>query len=280
LRGLVKLKMTHIDKNVDGTWSLSTNSLSGDASPATFHGRWIVDATGRRASVATKLGAKTLKSDSLLAFYAVFEASTLSSSTSTQNADNENRTLIEAVPGGWFYSSRVPSSSPDYTTTRVVAFHTHPSHPAAKVARRRDGSGLLDLIHGSTTHISSILRKYAYEFLPGGGAPVCTAAGSSYLDKPCDVKERWIAVGDAAMAFDPLSSQGMMTALEMGYCIGMLLGTHLLKRGADGEYLYNGEDTGLEQIYHRIREEYNMHRAYYYSLGKTRFPNEQFWQSV
>ena len=72
----------------------------------------------------------------------------------------------------------------------------------------------------------------------------------------------------------------MMTALEMGYCVGMLLGTHLLKRGADGEYLYNGEDTGLEQIYHRIREEYNVHRAFYYSLGKTRFPNEQFWQSV
>jgi len=82
------------------------------------------------------------------------------------------------------------------------------------------------------------------------------------------------------MAYDPLSSQGMMTALEMGYCVGMLLGTHLLKVGSDGSYVYTGEETGLKNIYCWVREEYNVHRAYYYSLGKERFSSEQFWESV
>ena len=197
-----------------------------------------------------------------------------------QDVDRDCRTLIEAASEGWFYSSLVPSPSPDYTTTRVVVFHTHPSHPAAKTARQRGGSGFLDLVRCSTTHISTILQNHAYELPPGDHMPVCTAAGSSYLDKLCDTRERWIAVGDAAMAFDPLSSQGMMTALEMGYCVGLLLGTHLVKVGADGSYTNTGKDTGLEQIYTQVREEYNKHRAYYYSLGKKRFPNEQFWDIV
>eukprot|EP00479_Gromia_sphaerica_P013930 TRINITY_DN8021_c0_g1_i1.p1 TRINITY_DN8021_c0_g1~~TRINITY_DN8021_c0_g1_i1.p1 ORF type:complete len:60 (-),score=20.65 TRINITY_DN8021_c0_g1_i1:65-244(-) len=34
---------------------------------------------------------------------------------------------------------------------------------------------------------------------------------------------QWIAVGDAAMSFDPLSSQGMVTALESGVKCGQAL---------------------------------------------------------
>lgn len=75
-------------------------------------------------------------------------------------------------------------------------------------------------------------------------------------------------VGGAAMAFDPISLQGIMTALEMGYCAGTLLGPYLLKVAADESYSFDGEDTGLEWIYTRAKEEYNTHRANHYSLGK------------
>jgi hypothetical protein len=124
--------------------------------------------------------------------------------------------MIEATPSGWFNSALL-SLSP---TTRIVAFHTLPTHPVAKQARR--GEGFLDLLYTSSSHISTIIPTNNYEIAPGG-FPRCTAECSSYLDTACRSEDRWFVVGDAAMAFDLLSSQGMMTALEMGYYIGMVL---------------------------------------------------------
>jgi flavin-dependent dehydrogenase len=113
----------------------------------------------------------------------------------------------------------------------------------------------------------------SYEIIPGG-YPRRTAAGTSYLDKPCHFEDRWVAVGDAAIAFDPLSSQGMMTALEMGYYTGMVLA-----RLVRGDHQEIDANTQVEEIYRRIRKEYEEHRTYYYGLVK-RFHDEEFWNTV
>ena len=78
----------------------------------------------------------------------------------------------------------------------------------------RSGEGFLDLLYTSSSHISTIIPTNNYKIAPGG-FPRCTAE--------CSSEDRWFAVGDAATAFDLLSSQGMMTAPEMGYYIGMVL---------------------------------------------------------
>src|SRR5260370_25731377 len=44
-----------------------------------------------------------------------------------------------------------------------------------------------------------------------GAAPTAIVAGSFRLSPACG--QGWLAVGDAAIAFDPLSSQGIMTAI-------------------------------------------------------------------
>ena len=79
-------------------------------------------------------------------------------------------------------------------------------------------------------------------------------------------------MGDEVMAFDPLSSQGMMTALEMGYYIGMVLGG--LARGDHWEGDINSQ---VEEMYRRVREEYQRHRAYYYGLVER---DERFWNTI
>jgi 2-polyprenyl-6-methoxyphenol hydroxylase-like FAD-dependent oxidoreductase len=187
-------------------------------------------------------------------------------SPDSPHADTDHRTTIEATSSGWFYSALL-SLTP---RTRIVAFHTLPTHPSAKHARRREG--FLDLLHASSFHISTIILTNNYEIAPGG-FPRCTAAGSSYLDKPCSEGDRWFAVGDAAMAFDPLSSQGIMTALEMGYYIGMVLAG--LVRGDRQEDV----NSRVGDMYRRVREEYEQHRTYYYGLVK-RFHDESFWNTV
>jgi hypothetical protein len=60
--------------------------------------RWIVDATGRRAAIARRLGARRLRDAPLVAVYA-------SGTSATGFA--LNRTVIEAVPRGWWYAARL-----------------------------------------------------------------------------------------------------------------------------------------------------------------------------
>lgn len=209
-----------------------------------------------------QIGAGVVITSPLLAFYAVFTSPDVEIGV----GDNDLRTLIEATASGWWYSSLV-SRNP---RTRVVVFHTLPSHPTAKLVRRAEG--FLEHLKESSVHVSSILEKWEYEI--ENKYPRCTAAGSSRLDKPCDVAAHWMAVGDAAMAFDPLSSQGMMTALEMGSYAGLHL-SNVLTSKEDGSQL---QDV-LESAYSRVVLEYEKHRGYYYSIVK-RFPGELFWENV
>jgi len=43
-------------------------------------------------------------------------------------------------------------------------------------------------------------------------------AGSARLDRACG--DGWLAIGDAAMSFDPISSHGLLTALSTGLAAG------------------------------------------------------------
>lgn len=48
---------------------------------------------------------------------------------------------------------------------------------------------------------------FNYDFPPGQKFSRSTAADSSVLNTICDDREHWCPAGDAAMAFDPFSSQ-------------------------------------------------------------------------
>lgn len=213
--------------------------------------------------IRIQLGAKTIPTNQLLAFYAIFVTPL---SDDSHAGDNDMRTLIEATADGWWHSSLI-SHNP---ATRIVVFHTLPSHPAAKSSRRSEG--FLEGLHDTTVHISSIITNCDYVIHEG--FPRCTAAGSSYLECACNATERWVAVGDAALAFDPLSSQGIITALEMGIYVGLQLSQHLENKITDADF-----DGRVGDIYAQTRREYERHREYYYLIVK-RFPGEMFWENV
>ena len=211
-----------------------------------------------------QLGRKIITSNPLLAFYALFVGPEL---TDPARGDNDNRTLIEAAPEGWFYSSLL-SRNP---CTRIVAFHTLPGHPAAKQSRRRDG--FLDILRASAPFIADIIAENDYTMDTRNGYPRCITAGSSYLDKVCDSSTRWLAVGDAAVAFDPLSSQGMVTSLEMGFYIGSMVAKQI------EDVISTNLDDRVDSMYRTVREDYERHRKYYYG-AVGRFKDEDFWRDV
>jgi flavin-dependent dehydrogenase len=91
--------------------------------------------------------------------------------------------------------------------------------------------------------------------------PRITDAATTWLDRITG--PGWLATGDAAAAFDPLSSQGIITALAMGRSAG------LVAAGELDPALYEEEYTQLVLEHLALRDAY-------YAL-ETRWPEEPFW---
>src|SRR5207245_3342 len=106
---------------------------------------------------------------------------------------SESRTLVEAVEQGWWYSARLPNSQ------LVIAYMTdvdlYAEHDRNSAARWRQ-----QLQRAPHTYA----RAKNHSIQTG---PLIFSANSSRLDLASG--RNWLAVGDAAMAFDPLSSQGL-----------------------------------------------------------------------
>lgn len=80
----------------------------------------------------------------------------------------------------------------------------------------------------------------------------------------------WLAVGDAAAGFDPLSSQGIAKALRSGIYAGYAI----------GDLLTRGGDTGLRRYRLFIRGEFESYaraRAKYYR-AERRWASSEFWE--
>ncbi len=207
---------------------------------------WLVDATGRRCAISRRHGATRLHDDALVAFFARFRPS--------EAGDRDARTLIEAVPDGWWYTALVPSGE------RVVAFLTD-ADLADRTALLSAEGFVARLVE--TEHVAARLGSHGHTL---ASRPRGTDAGSARLDR--FMGDGWLATGDAALSYDPLSSQGILTALYAGMRAGEALAAHL---GGDAEALA-GYGARLEEI-HRA---YQRNRTTYYAL-ETRWPGRPFW---
>ena len=157
-----------------------------------FQASWLIDATGRSAVVARRLGAQKAPIDRQLAAYVWL---------SPQLGDVDNTTRVKSVPDGWWYTSRLPNSS------RVLAFHG---------AADRVGQMVKDPLLFLNACNQTDLLPYPIQLMPQHliGPIRSHDAGVSKLAQPFG--KNWLAIGDAALSFDPLSSQGIFFALYSG----------------------------------------------------------------
>jgi flavin-dependent dehydrogenase len=164
-------------------WMLST---SGSGDTANLRARWVVDATGRAGWLSRRRGATRHSLDRLVSLVKFLPA----------NSIRETRTLIEASEFGWWYAARLPRNR------AVVAYFSDadllPPDKRAHAALWRDRfarTGIIaDICKDSPDHGLHYFAASSARMLPCGGA-------------------RWIAVGDAASCYDPLSGQGITKAL-------------------------------------------------------------------
>lgn len=218
----------------DGGWRLRLGD--GEETAA----RAIVDATGRAASIARALGARRVRRDRLVGIVAAVPA---------REDDHDARTLIEAVAGGWWYTALVPGRK------RVVALMTDSDlvPPGA-----RTPSGFRALL-SRTEHVATFVDGVVIE-------PQSEPAHGSYLSPSAG--DGWLAVGDAGLAFDPLSSQGIMTALYTGMAGARALGAFL-----DGDDL---APAAYAERLAAIAAAYERNLLYAY-VSESRWPESHFW---
>ncbi len=152
--------------------------------------RWAVDATGRKSVLSRLFGAKRIRDTFLIAVYARSEK--------TATGPRSQRTVIEATLDGWWYAAYLPSG-------RVLAgIHVSP-RDAARLRERNEWCKAWS----RTRHVSGLFPEMRSPLLlppmDAGGAQTYPLYGDG-----------WLACGDAAVCFEPLSSQGILTALYSG----------------------------------------------------------------
>jgi flavin-dependent dehydrogenase len=225
--------------------------------------RAVVDATGRSSKLAQSFGATKIVDDRLMGFAVRWP---------TLSSDQDSRTLVEAVFEGWWYSALLPQQQ------RIAVYFTDPDLPSAKLARSISGwrqllaatnylrRFSLDLVENNVDIVNNIDQS------DSNLRPRALAAGSSRLLPPSG-PQGWLAVGDAAAAFDPLSSQGIVSAMEGAQRAAITLTDFLNNKFLNNKNKFSDYNRWLANLYFTYRHNY----AAYYQL-EQRWPDSIFWQ--
>lgn len=231
----------------DGSWRLELEDRHGHT---TIRCRWVIDATGRRSAIARSQGAQRHREDALIGLFVRLHPDTHAGG----RPDHDARTLIEATRQGWWYSALLPSGH------RVLAYHTD----ADLIQSCSPTLGGYRTLLSQTRHLHQWITTHGHTLdTTPRGAP----AQSCWLQPP--LGPGWLATGDAAMAFDPLSSQGILTALFTGMAAGQALHAHL---AGDEDAL-----TAYGAQLLAIRAAYRRNLTMTYGLER-RWPQQPFWR--
>jgi flavin-dependent dehydrogenase len=199
--------------------------------------RIIVDATGRQARIARRLGAERRVTDRLVG---------LACHVDLPEGPVEQITLVETVPEGWWYTAPLP-------------------HGKAVAALMVDADLLRGLgISGSGDFLAALsVTRHVAARLKGArplSEPRAFPAESHVLHPPCG--RGWIGAGDAACAFDPLASLGIGYALTSG-----------IQAARIAEQWLRGED-GLARAY---AADIARHAEVYSAQSRELYQSERRW---
>jgi flavin-dependent dehydrogenase len=225
-----------------GDWKIR---IRRDGKQFDIRSKFLVDATGRASVLARKSSAARVCYDRLVGVVVFLSA--------TGRDQVSDCTFVESVEDGWWYSAHLPDS-------RVVVAYMTDADLNEKGSNRSIQHWREQLCR--TTHTQAFID---YHVLDTG--PVVVSANSSRLSRFGD--KNWLAVGDAAVAFDPLSGQGVYHALESG-----------IRAARAIRNLFGGDLTALRSYATETEESFDQYlniRNKFYGL-ETRWPHSTFWR--
>lgn len=207
----------------------------------TLSGQFVIDATGRKASVCRHMTVQKQVLDNQFAVIMELEG----------NSAIGKQIWVEACAEGWWYVA--PLGGNRLSLMFFTLQHLLPN---------TDLPQYLDQIFRNTQYLSNALTIPDFKQLRLKIRP----AGTSFLQKPYG--KQWLAVGDAAYSYDPISSYGITSALAGGYYAGHALADFLHgKTEALASYRYL-----TEQAFHAYLLKLEQH----YEL-EQRWSNHRYW---
>jgi flavin-dependent dehydrogenase len=221
-----------------------TITVEGNDGPMRLGARLILDAAGRRTWPGRPARRRRVV-DRLVAVVGYL--------TVDGGEMPDRRTLVEAAPNGWWYSAPLPDR------TLVAAYFTD-----SQLARRHGALSeqtWFKLARG-TGHTSRRIGAARLQL------PLRMVPANSSIATPL-AAPAWLAVGNAASTFDPLSGQGIYQALLTAIHAAHIIATSL-DCGAVPWQAYAQEVTERFERYLEIRDGY-------YRM-EDRWPDEPFWR--
>jgi flavin-dependent dehydrogenase len=224
-------------RRIDDRWLLDL------ADGRTVSARFLVDTTGSAAIARRFCGARAVVFDHLVSFGRFFD----------DDAGADPRTIVEAFADGWWYTAALPGKR------RFVACMTDSA--VARSLGLREAASWTALL--KTMPLTGRLAAHA------NGPIVARACGSQRLESAAGLD--WIAAGDAASRFDPLSSQGITKALRSG----------VFASYAIGDRLAHGDTRGLRRYENFIRSEFDGYLRTRNAIyrDEQRWPHNDFWSA-
>ena len=165
--------------------------VSSDNRVKSLKCRIIIDATGRNRVLARQLGITTIHHDHLISY--TYNLPIISS------VPFQGATLTEAFKNGWGLLSKLDSEQIAFSLFSIKN-QAIPSPQKSPDFWKENLSSTHFLKHYYSTKIKASMKGKA-----ANSAMLASTSG-----------ENWMAIGDAAMAFDPLCSHGITTAIYTG----------------------------------------------------------------
>lgn len=231
-----------------GGWQV-TLSASVGSPPVTLCARALVDASGRQAVVGRSLGMARQRLDGLVALAVT--------APPTDPTGLAGRSFIEAVSYGWWYATLLPNGNAmvtlmsDDDLIRDGGLRTPEAFAQA---------------WAKTRYLKDLIAP------PGPEAAVTTVSAASQFS-PRAVGAGWLAVGDALIGFDPLTSSGIAGALDDALAAAETLACWFREGpqeaiAASKRYAQRANQSLVRYL--------NEHRSHY--RAEQRWADAPFWQ--
>ena len=221
--------------------------VGDDGAVTALTARFVVDATGARGLFAHQRGAGRRRLDQMVVAAGFFHV--------PDGSRGSHLTLLEAVEYGWWYAARLPGGEhvAALATDAALLKEGGLDQPLAWMER------LATTRHVAGDVAGAVLMPDTLRVWP---------TPSFLLD--CPAGADWLAVGDAASTYDPLSSQGIHKAFVDAIAAAPVI-AGLLERGEAVES--SGYAEGIAARF----GDYVGNRNYFYDL-EARWPDAPFWR--
>ncbi len=217
----------------------------------------VIDATGRPARIARQCAqVRRVTFDSLVSFAATVVVSPTTDRRAV--AEYDSTLLVESSPDGWWFSVVAANG------VRALQFFCDRQEFPKGMSNLEMTEAALQ-----TQHVKALVAG-SHKTL---SRPRRIVASSSAISPV--VGSDWLAVGDAAMTFDPLSSQGVFAAMRGGVAAATsieedraLIGAGRRDRSPFASYREFVHETWLRYV-EQIRTVYSW---------EQRWPQSDFWR--